>query len=169
MSKIYMAALAAALLSSAADATTPVLSGNYTVSYRRMCQPTLNVDFNGSGLVDATNLSSSSDSQQTILSADFNPKKGKVKITGFQDAGTVFLLQTTGSQNTNQGDPLNEQAQSDTNSYSNTDTTFTVGGEAYNAIYGQIDKKGVAHTVIFLGVTNHDGAACSEQGEITLQ
>lgn len=172
MSKTLMAALAAVLLSSASAAATPIVSGAYTVIARNVCQQRLTADFNGSGTVDALSLSTGDvPSAQTLLAVTFNPNKGKVTFAGFQDEGSGFLLQSTGSKGGTQGTPLTETPTSGSTSYSNTDTTITIGGNVYNAVYGQVDKNGIAHTAALMRLYTNGNPpdTCSEQDEATRQ
>lgn len=172
MSKSIAAAFAALVLSCASAAATPILSGAYTLTARDFCQQRLIADYNVSGMVDALNFSNGDvPSAQTLLTVKFTPSKSKAMFAGFLDEGTSLLLQATGSQNNNEGTLLNEQSQSGSASYSNTDTTVTINGRTFNAIYGQIDKNGVAHTMSYMGLyTNGDPPdTCSEQGEATRQ
>jgi hypothetical protein len=172
MSKSIAAALAAFVLSCASAAATPILSGAYTVIARNVCQQRLTADFNGSGTVDALSFSSGDvPSAQTLLSVTFNPNKGKISYAGFQDEGSSLLLQSTGSKSGTQGTLLTETPISGSTSYSNTSTTMTIGGNVYNAVYGQIDKNGIAHTAAFMRLYTDGNPpdTCSEQDEATRQ
>ena len=175
MLKTITAALGVVLLGTAAATATPVLSGAYTVTARDLCQQRLIADFNNSGgpnVVDALNFSSGDvPSAQTLITAKFIPAKSKITVTGFVDEGSGFLLQSTGSKSGSQGTALNERVQSGSISYSNTDTTITIGNRTYNAIYGQIDKNGIAHTMAFMGLYTDGNPpdTCSEQDEAIRQ
>lgn len=172
MSKSVAVAIAAFVLSGVSAMATPILSGAYTLTARDFCQQRLIADFNGSGMVDALNFSNGDvPSGQVLLTVKFTPSKSKAMFAGFLDEGTSLLLQATGSQNSNQGTLLNEQTQSGSAGYSNTDTTLTINGQTFNAIYGQIDKNGVAHTVAYMGLYTNGNPpdTCSEQGEATRQ
>lgn len=179
MSKSIAVAFAAFVLSCASAAATPILSGAYTVIAHTFCQQKLVADFAAASgdpqngiFVDALSLTNSDvPSVQTLLSATFNPNKSKITYAGFQDEGSSLLLQSTGLRGGTLGNPLTETPTSGSISYSNTSTTMTIGGNVYNAVYGQIDKNGVAHTVAFMRqyTDGNPPDACSEQDEATRQ
>ncbi|HEY8699164.1 MAG TPA: hypothetical protein VIM02_16290 [Rhizomicrobium sp.] len=172
MSKSIAVAFAAFVLSCASAAATPILSGAYTVIAHNFCQQRLTADFNGSGTVDALSFSTGDvPSGQTLLSVTFNPNKAKITYAGFLDEGSSLLLQSTGSKGGTQGVPLTETPMSGSTSYSNTDTTITIGGNVYNAVYGQIDKNGIAHTAALMRLYTNGNPpdTCSEQDEATRQ
>jgi hypothetical protein len=176
MTKHFAAALAALLVSAtSALAATPIISGTYLVTVHTFCQPTVTANFAPVGddtFVDglSSNDATSDAFMQEILSANFNPTKGKVTVTGFQDEGSNLLLQFTGSRSGVFGSPLSEQPSHGSNKYSNTAATLTVNGDTSNAFYGGIDAKGIAHSIIFMRLSNGEGdTTCSDQGEAIRQ
>lgn len=176
MTRQFAGALAALLLcSGSALAATPIISGTYLVTIHSFCQPTVTANFAASGsdsFVDnlSSNDASSDAFMQEILSATFNPAKGKVTVTGFQDEGSNLLLQFTGARSGIFGSALTEQASTGSSKYSNTATTLTVNGDVSNAFYGGIDGHGIAHSIIFMRLSGgQNGTTCSDQGEATRQ
>jgi hypothetical protein len=175
MTRYFAGALAALLVSGAsALAATPILSGTYLVTLRSFCQPTVTANFATSGSDSFVDNLSSNDASvdafmQEILSVTFNPAKGKITFTGFQDQGSNLLLQFTGSRSGTFGSALTEQPDKGSSKYSNTATTLTVNGDTSNAVYGGIDANGVAHSLIFMGLSGDNGTTCSAQGEATRQ
>ena len=164
-------AIAAACFCASASAQT--ISGKYTVTVTKLCQLTGTYNFSTQGLgenyLNEIN-SSGSNFKQTLLQATFSPTKGTVNISGFDDGGDLEIFQLTGSIVSTLGSAIAETPNSGKVAYSNTATTFTIGGQSLHAVYGQIDKKGVAHTVAFQGAfTNDSGQGCTEQGMATAQ
>jgi hypothetical protein len=171
----FAASAALALSCASAMAATPILKGTYNETLRHYCQPTLIedsilIDNNSIKVVDQLDYSSSS-FDNLLLTAVFSPTKGKVTLSGFVDSGTTQMLEFTGAGSGTTGVVLAESPFSMTAAYSMTATTITIGGETYNALYGAIDKNGVAHTLALQGMAaTQDGTSqCSWQGEATLQ
>lgn len=102
--------------------------------------------------------------------ATFNLAKQSVSIDGFQDKGDVLLVQETGSVTGNSGTPLQELPLSGKSSYSSTSTTVTIGDQTANALFGQVDKNGIAHYFTFQSVSANDvGVPCTDQGAASRQ
>lgn len=93
---------------------------------------------------------------------------GKVKFVGFRNGGSQFLLQGTPDGAT-AGVALVQVPISSKVKYSTGNATVTIHGESFKAIYGQIDKTGIAHTVAFLGIEQAAGLVCSTHGMATRQ
>ena len=168
MPKVLLSGLALLFLSGAPVlAAAPILSGTYVLVVRQWCQGTVTADINASHLVDELDY----DGGATIAlfgSADFNPEKRKVKLNGFSQNGSPFLLKLTGSENATDGIPLTEAPISNSGKYKTTATTFTLGEETFHAIYTQIDGSGIAHVVTFMGLIP-GLITCSGEGEATRQ
>jgi hypothetical protein len=163
-----MSVLALLLLSCTSALTAaPILSGSYVFVYRQWCQGTMTADVNASHLIDE--LQYNGGATFTILSsANFDPEKGKVKVSGFYHNGSPFLLTFTGSENGTDGIPLGEVTLSSTGKYKTTATTFKLGPQTFHALYSQVDKNGIAHIMTFMGLVPGT-ITCSTQGEATLQ
>ena|ERR1700733_5735173 len=154
-------------------ASAQTISGKYVVTVTKLCQLTGTYNFSTAGLgnnylneID----SSGSNFKQSLYQATFSPTKGNVTINGFDNGGDLEIFHITGSINTTLGNAITQVANSGKSTYSNTATTFTINGQAYNAMYGQVDKKGVAHYVAFQGVFAGDsGQECTEQGTASAQ
>ncbi len=164
-------AMAAAFFCAPAAAQT--ISGKYIVTVTKLCQLTGTYNFSTQGLgnnyVNGID-SSGSNFKQTMVQATFSPTKGNVTVSGFDDGGDLEIFHLTGTVNATLGNVLAQTPNSGKIAYSNTATTFTIGGQVLNAMYGQIDKKGVAHNVTFQGVFAGDsGQECTEQGVATAQ
>ena len=163
--------IAAMLLGVPASAQT--ISGKYIVTVTKLCQLTGTYNFSTAGLgnnyLNQIN-SSGSSFKQSLYQATFSPTKGNVTITGFDNSGDLEIFQITGSVNATLGNTVTQTPSSQKSAYSNTATTFTIGGQPFNAMYGQIDKKGVAHYLAFQGVfANDSGQQCTEQGTASMQ
>ena len=164
-------AMAAACFCAPVSAQT--ISGKYIITITKLCQLTGTYNFSTAGLgnnyLNQIN-SSGSSFKQSLYQATFSPTKGNVTISGFDDSGDLEIFHITGSIVTTLGSTLTQASNSGKSSYSNTATTFTVNGQVLNAMYGQIDKKGVAHYVAFQGVFAGDsGQECTEQGTASAQ
>lgn len=174
MKSIFACAATAALLAAApAMAATPAISGKYIVTITKFCQMANTYHFSpepgGGNYLDGID-TSGSNFKQTMVTATFSPAKGTVTVNGFDNGGDVEIFQFTGSINNTLGSQIAQTANSGKSSYSNTDTTFTIGGQVLNALYGQVNKKGVAGFVTFQGVFPADqGNMCTEQGVAQLQ
>jgi hypothetical protein len=163
--------LAAALFCVPASAQT--ISGKYIVTVTKLCQLTGTYNFSTAGLgnnylneID----SSGSSFKQSLYQATFSPTKGTATINGFDSGGDLEIFQVTGSVTATLGNVISQVPNSGKSSYSNTATTFTINGQPFNAMYGQVDKKGVAHYVAFQGVFAGDsGQQCTEQGTASAQ
>ena len=156
-----------------APAAAQTISGKYIVTVTKFCQLTGTYNFSTAGLgqnyVNEIE-SSGSNFKQSMYQATFNPTKGNVAVSGFDDGGDLEIFHITGSIVATLGSPLTQAPNSGKSPYSNTATTFTVGGQTLNALYGQVDKKGVAHNFAFQGVFAGDsGQQCTEQGTASLQ
>jgi hypothetical protein len=164
-------AMAAALFCGPASAQT--ISGKYIVTVTKLCQLTGTYNFSTAGLgqnyVNEIE-SSGSNFKQSMYQATFSPTKGNVTISGFDNGGDLEIFHITGSIVATLGSTITQAPNSGKTPYSNTATTFTIGGQTLNAMYGQIDKKGVAHYVTFQGVFAGDsGQECTEQGVVSAQ
>jgi len=87
--------------------------------------------------------------------------------------GTVAFNTTTAMASlsgfTAQGEPPVLAPISGTAAYSNTKTTITVDGQAYDVFYGKV-AKGVATSLTYIAVVNgDDGAKCSDQAQLVAQ
>jgi hypothetical protein len=164
-------AVAAACFCAPASAQT--ISGKYIITVTNFCQLTGTYNFSTAGL--GQNYlneieSNGSNFKQSLYQGTFNPTKGSVTVSGFDDGGDLEIFHITGSIVATLGSTITQTSSSGKMSYSNTATTFTIGGQVLNAMYGQIDKKGVAHYVTFQGVSAGDsGKECTEQGTASLQ
>ena len=163
--------LAAVLFCVPASAQT--ISGKYVVTVTKLCQLTGTYNFSTAGLgnnyVNEIN-SSGSTFKQSLYQATFSPSKGSVTINGFDSGGDLEIFQITGSISATLGSAITQAPNSAKNPYSNTATTFTIGTQSFNAMYGQVDKKGVAHYFAFQGVFAGDsGEECTEQGTASAQ
>jgi len=166
-------AAAAALFVCAPAMAQPVISGKYIVTIHEYCQPTMTTNFiadqSDGNIVNNVALGASS-VQMTMLVIGFNSTKLTASFSGFGDESSLVIFKTTGTIVSTTGDPVGEMPGSGKVAYSNTDTTLTFGGQVFNAFYGQIDKKNVAHYATFQGVVPGEGATqCMEQGEAALQ
>lgn len=174
MKSIFVCAATAALLPSVpAVAATPAISGKYIVTVTKLCQMVSTYHFSpepgGGNYLD--NISSGGSAfKRSNYTASFSPAKGNVTINGFDDGGDVEIFQLTGSINTTMGNQMVQESNSNKTPYANTDTTFTIGGQSYNAMYAQVNKKNVAGYVTFQGVFPNDGGnMCTEQGVLQAQ
>ena len=163
--------LAAVLFCVPASAQT--ISGKYVVTVTKLCQLTGTYNFSTAGLgnnyVNEIN-SIGSNFKQSLYQATFSPSKGSVTINGFDNGGDLEIFQVTGSISATLGSAITQVPNSAKNPYSNTATTFTIGTQSFNAMYGQVDKKGVAHYFAFQGVfANDSGQECTEQGTASAQ
>lgn len=169
MSKVLANGLAFLLLSCAyAHAAAPILSGSYVLVLRQWCQGNVTAHFNESNLIDSLDYDGGA-TLTLVGSADFDPDKGTVKVSGFSYNGSPFLLTATGNKNYTDGIPLEETPLSAAaGKYKNTAKIFKLGEETFHAIYSQLDKNGVAHAMTFMGFI--PGLInCSAQGEATRQ
>lgn len=138
-----LAVAAVMLLAVPVRASVPALSGNYALAVTGICQGVQsgsNPGFLGS-LIETDN---------------FDPSTGMVQITGSGISGglVVWTGGTAGYQT---------QTISKTHSYSNTATTLTINGIAYNIIYGHV-KNGVAQSAVVNGI---DGNGCVDTATFT--
>jgi len=167
-SKAILAAGAALCITVPALATTPKLSGKYIVTITKFCQMVNTYHFSpepgGGNYLDGIN-TSGSNFKQSMVAASFSPTKGTVTINGLDDGGDVEIFQLTCSIISTLGEQIAQASNSGKVDYSNTDTTFTIGGQTLNALYGQVNKNGVAGYFTFQGVFPNDGGTmCTEQG-----
>jgi hypothetical protein len=156
-----------------APASAQTISGKYIVTVTKLCQLTGTYNFSTAGLgnnyLNQIN-SSGSNFKQSLYQATFSPTKGNVTLSGFDNGGDLEIFDITGSVSATLGNTITQAPNSGKSTYSNTATTFTTNGQVYNAMYGQIDKKGVAHYVAFQGVFAGDsGQECTEQGTASAQ
>jgi hypothetical protein len=71
----------------------------------------------------------------------------------------------TGSITTTLGKTIAQTPNSGKVAYSNTDTTFTIDGQVFNALFGQVNKNGIAGYFTFQSVFPNDGGnMCTQQG-----
>jgi hypothetical protein len=164
-------AIAALVLAGSAQAQT--ISGKYVVTVTKFCQMVNTYQFgsanNVGDFVDGID-TSGSNFKQSLYAATFSPAKGTVSITGFDNGGDIEIFQFAGAQTGTLGSPIAQVPNSLKSAYSNTATTFTVGGQTFNAMYGQVSKKGVAGYVAWQGVFASDqGNMCTEQGTAQAQ
>jgi len=169
---LAFAATMATLLATASAGAATIISGKYIVTVRKYCEPTQTIDstnVSGAVVVDAVMLGGS-DVGFSMFTVSFNPNKLTLTTNGLNDEGNVMLMKYTGVLTGQSGDPFSESATSDKGTYSNTDTTITVGNQTLNAMYGQVDKNGIAHFIAFQGIFNNENnVPCAEQGEATRQ
>jgi hypothetical protein len=156
-----------------APASAQTISGKYIVTIDKLCQLTGTYNFSTAGLgnnyVNQIDSSGSSFVQSMYL-ATFSPSKGSVSVVGFDEGGDLEIFKMTGSVNATLGNTIAQAPSSSKTAYSNTATTFTIGSLTFNAMYGQLDKKGIAHYVAFQGVFAGDsGQECTEQGTASAQ
>lgn len=176
MKSVFVCAAAAAMLAGtqAAAADIPKLSGKYLVTITKFCQMVNTYHFSpadeGGNFLDGIT-TSGSNFKQSMYAASFSPAKGTVTINGFDDGGDIEIFHLTGSINSTLGETISQAPNSGKVPYSNTDTTFTIGDETYNAMYGQLNKRnGIAGYVTFQGVIqNEQGTMCTEQGVLQAQ
>jgi hypothetical protein len=85
--------------------------------------------------------------------ATFDSGSGMASLSGFTAQGSPPVLTTI----------------SGTAPYSNTKTTITIDGQAYDVFYGKVTK-GVATSLTYIAVVNGDGGdKCSDQAQLSLQ
>jgi len=164
---------AVAILVSSSALATPVISGKYIVTERRMCQAVATFSFdntvNTGDFVNGVNLNGGIFKNSLVL-ANFSPAKGKVTVDGLDEGGDAMLFAFTGAQNGQQGNVMAESANSGKVDYSNTDTTVTINGETYHVLYGQVDKNNIAHYFAMEGVfINDSNELCSAQADASRQ
>jgi hypothetical protein len=165
---LLSAALAAMAAACAPASAATTISGKYIVTVTKLCQMVDTYQFgsadNVGNFVDGIETSGSS-FKQSLYTATFSPAKGTVSIAGFDDGGDIEIFQLTGAVTATLGSPIVQAPNSAKTAYSNTDTSITLGGQTFNAMYGQVSKKGVAGYVAFQGVFPSDqGNMCTEQG-----
>ena len=122
-----------------AYAATPVISGKYIFRQTTICQP-----FTGQ----------SSRAEHDMGTATFNPSTHQVLLNGFAVFGPTFEKTPAPKRVV-----LNK-----TFAYSNTASTFTLGTDTYDALYGRLTR-GKANEVYFQAVS--DGH-CVVQGSVVL-
>jgi len=177
MKTIFTCAATAALLAvTPAMATTPVISGKYIVTITKLCQMVDTYHFSSATQESIGNYldsiaTSGSSFKQSMYAATFSPTKGTVATSGFDSGGDVEIFHLTGTQNVTFGNTIAQTTNSGKVAYSNTDTTVTLGGQTYSAMFGQVKKAtGIAGYVAFQGAFAGDsGNMCTEQGVIQAQ
>jgi hypothetical protein len=115
--------------------TVPVLSGKYATTYNEICQAGTNATSNSAGAT-----------YNQILVADFNNAKKTVKLTGISVSGALVVANGVPAGLTQT--PINTSQ-----SYSNTATTITIGGDKFNALYGPLIL-GMPQWTVFGGMTS---------------
>lgn len=151
-SKACWAALAALLfLSDAAQGgVPPTTSGTYILSDRVICQPKVLVANSSSGDQDVQTVGLFSSLNQRGIAtfssgtAKVDPSSSSLVFSGYLESGSVLLLNVNGTQ---QGSEDSEQRINATLSFTQNGNDIIVSGVTYHAVYGAIDKKGIAHTV----------------------
>ena len=126
--------MALAAMAQAAQAVTPKLNGAYTVSHTAFCQVRLSLTKDNTGKVtDINHTLNNKRIDVTIATATFNDATKKMSVKGSEVRGDTVLLAGK------PGAAMNEMSVNFTNqSYSNTDTTVTLFGSTYKAIYGRV-------------------------------
>ena len=173
MKTVLVCAAAAALLAGAPASATTVISGKYVVTVTKFCQMVDTYHFSSAqnigNYLDGID-TGGSNYKQSLYAASFSPTKGNVTVSGFDNGGDVEIFQFTGSISGTQGQALAQTPNSGKSAYSNTDTTLTISGQVFNAVYGQVNKNGIAGYVAFQGVFAADGGnMCTEQGILQAQ
>lgn len=147
----------------------PILSGTYAFSQRTFCQPTLLVTYNKKNVASVSLNGSGTfggvgDVQLTVGVVNFDTGFQELKYSGTMEEGSPVLLHSQ-SGGADQGNPVTESVASNRLSYSNTDTTVTLGGQVYQAAYGHV-AKGFAQHVVLIAL---DSNGCSQQWELDRQ
>lgn len=162
------AALAALFVAASAHAA-PVLTGKYIVTVQTFCQTNSVFDFGSSNTLGddymrGLGVTGGGKTGMVLLEATFNSTKGTVQVNGFDAEGELEIFHLTGSKSGQFGSPITESPDSGKQTYSTSDTSFTIGSLTLHAFYGQ-EKKGVSGLVVFQGAyTQDDGTHCMEQG-----
>ena len=163
----FAGAALAALLASAPALAAPVISGKYIVTITKVCQMVDTYNFaSGQGIGNYLNEINTGGSsyRQSMLLATFSPTKGTVSVNGFDDGGDIEIFQFTGSITGTEGSQIAQAPDAGSKiPYAVTDTTLTIGGQAFNALYGQVNKNGIAGYIAFQGVFAGTGTMCTEQ------
>jgi len=174
MFKPTLAALSALFfLSGSATAAPPAkgstIVGAYNLAFHDTCSNQLVVDYANGGAgqaVDSIGLNAAG-SHQYLFAVNFF-STGGLSFGGYKDGGTTVTAQDTGLQSGTLGNPITEDPQSGTGTFSNTATTLTINGQTFHAVYDNIDPKGVAHGFKWMGLfPDGFGGSCSQQGEGT--
>lgn len=169
MKLAFVAASAAVLLlGTNAYAAAPKLSGDYLMSKRAICQPTVAVTNSQSGDQDVQSVQLKPDSNVTSFAsgvATFDAAAGTFTLKGFDEGGTSLILSVNG---TSQGTGDAEETISDTIKYSNTGSVLTIQGQKFHAFYGSV-KKGVAAFVEAIALEKGATPECIEQLEFVKQ
>ncbi|MGD0142502.1 MAG: hypothetical protein ABSC92_05040 [Rhizomicrobium sp.] len=152
-----LAAVSALLLASTAAtpavAVSPIIQGTYLTTYVDICQATFENNPEGSGINTINNGNISS----TTGMAVFDSTTHKVKITGFQNSGTLLIVEGLG------GTPMTNAPFSLNTKYEVGPQFFTLNGMQFNAAYSS--PTGVVTSFIFSGM---DKAGCATTGTAQL-
>jgi hypothetical protein len=141
MRHLLLTAAAACLLCPAAMAATS-LSGAYAVSYLQTCQVVVNVD-KTTGAVKFDKQSTDGEDASGPGLIIFDPEEGTFDWSGTINGVSVVLEQfSDGSKKGKQG---NSSTFDQPGTYSNDDTTLSLGSIIYDIAYSGIDQTGIAH------------------------
>jgi len=169
---VSMSALSVCAGSAVQAQTVPLISGKYAYVHNTFCQPTVLVNYQN-GTPFLVNLSATGtyggwgDIQFEVGVATFNATKMTVTAVSNTTDGSPVLLQSAGGGPDNlEGTPLAISATGGKASYSNTATTFTLQGQAFNAAYGAVAKNGITEHMSLVGL---DSKGCSEEWSMDLQ
>jgi hypothetical protein len=139
------------------SATTPKLSGSYSVTQTKVCPSSLSISQNQQNQAISVNYSWQ-DVSQHIGTATFTPSKssptqGSVNYTGWKVQGSVLAVNSGGDSFATSTDS------SSATSYTVTSNSLTLSGVTYNAIQGAV-AGGIIQQFTFLGLEN----GCSVNG-----
>jgi len=155
MIKSLRAAMFLVLAAWPAGATTvPVISGKYFTSAVSVCQPSIQVSYAG-GVVSAITVPSPGSMLNTAGIADFDAATGKVSIRGVANTGSALLL--SDNMGHNFGTPLAGGPVKVKYGWSNTETTVTIDGTVFQAVYGKL-KSGTVESFMLEGI---DSGGCA--------
>jgi hypothetical protein len=157
MARSAPAALAAVVMMFAAQPAStaaPGLSGKYFAQGVSICQPSIQVIYTG-GSVNNINVTSPGSTLNLMTIAKFDPTKLKVTLTGVANQGSALLLADNVGHSFGMpfaGGPVDAKYP-----WSNTDTTVTINGVVFQAVYGNV-KGGIADGFMLEGI---DSGGCS--------
>ncbi|MGD0191041.1 MAG: hypothetical protein ABSD74_09895 [Rhizomicrobium sp.] len=177
MKTSILAAGAALLALSAFDAAAqepkgsfPLLSGNYLLQNTTVCQPALNVTYNGQGLVTGVNLVPANDASSSttgLFTATQGNTKGTGSITLSATSGSGDPIIVTSSNGGEEGQVLGVGSGGDTITFKQTATTLSLtdsgGTSTYTVYYGNVVNKDVG-SAVFSGL---DYKGCANSGSVT--
>jgi hypothetical protein len=138
----------------------PVISGDYVSTFRVYCQPTLNLSHDPQGGTNSVTLAPSALTTYSVSLEHYNPQTGTLTSQGFSEKETSMLLHD--SMTGLSGGPPSEVTDSLQFPYSNTDTTVTINGISYHAIYGRVNESGIVEYFVLLNI---DQNGCMRQAE----